>query len=95
MSWGAPSAGLAMSKKPELDSCPVQPYVQRRCSSELGGLVSTTRCHAPGGLAHNFGLDSWIADGRGGQCDCAIKHQNRYSCEQRRYVAPFLDLQSL
>ena len=28
------------------------------------GLVSTSRCHAPG-LAHKFDLDPWITDGRG------------------------------
>ena len=28
-------------------------------------LLGTTRCHFPG-FAHTFGLDPWIADGRGG-----------------------------
>jgi hypothetical protein len=51
-------------------------YARRRCSSGLGCLVSTTRCHVPG-FAHTFGLHQWIADGRDGQCDWAFKHQNR------------------
>ena len=34
-------------------------------AAQRTGLVSTNRCPDPG-LAHNFGLDPWIADGRGG-----------------------------